>query len=103
MASGPGLGDPRRDVVRLPPSSPVSAAPASPQLAGHRLGNINPALYTLGALSQIRNDPFQTGIVDVTTGSNSYGSKVAGYPAAGRATTWPAAGARSTPTASSAP
>jgi len=51
------------------------------QLAGHRLGNINPALYTLGALSQIRNDPFQTGIVDVTTGSNGYGSKVAGYPA----------------------
>jgi subtilase family serine protease len=51
------------------------------QLAGHRLANINPALYTLGALSQIKNDPFQTGIVDVTTGSNSYGSKVAGYPA----------------------
>ena len=72
------------------------------QLAGHRLGNINPALYTLGALSQIRNYPFQTGIVDVTTSSNSYGSKVAGYPAC-RATTWPAAGAPSTPTASSAP
>ena len=52
------------------------------QLAGHRLGNINPALYTLGALSRIKNDPFHTGIVDVTTGSNGYGSKVAGYTAA---------------------
>jgi len=51
------------------------------QLAGHRLGDINPALYTLGALSQLKNDPFQTGIVDVTSGSNSYGSKVTGYPA----------------------
>jgi subtilase family serine protease len=52
------------------------------QLAGHRLGNINPALYTLGALSRIKNDPFNTGIVDVTTGRNGYGSKVTGYAAA---------------------
>jgi subtilase family serine protease len=51
------------------------------QLAGHRLGNINAALYTLGSLSQVRQDPFQTGIIDVTTGRNSYGSKVPGYTA----------------------
>ena len=41
------------------------------QLAGHRLGNINPALYALGAASRIKNDPYPTGIVDVTTGDNS--------------------------------
>ena len=51
------------------------------QRAGHRLGDINAALYTLGAASRINNDPFRTGIVDVTTGNNSYGSKVTGYPA----------------------
>ncbi|HLH57850.1 MAG TPA: S53 family peptidase [Streptosporangiaceae bacterium] len=50
------------------------------QVAGHRLGNINAALYTLGALSRIRNDPFRTGIVDVTSGNNSFGS-VTGYTA----------------------
>ena len=47
------------------------------QLAGHRLGDINPALYTLGA----RGDPAQTGIVPVTSGGNSFGG-VAGYRAA---------------------
>jgi subtilase family serine protease len=51
------------------------------QLARHRLGNINAALYTLGSLGQVRQDPFQTGIVDVTTGRNGYGSKVPGYTA----------------------
>ncbi|MGA2829533.1 MAG: S53 family peptidase [Streptosporangiaceae bacterium] len=51
------------------------------QLAGHRLGNINAALYALGGLSQIKQDTVQTGIVDVTTGRNSYGSKVPGYAA----------------------
>ena len=52
------------------------------QLAGHRLGNINAALYALGAASQTKNDAGRTGIVDVTTGGNSYGSKVTGYSAA---------------------
>ena len=51
------------------------------QLARHRLGNINPALYALGAASRISHDPFRTGIVDVTEGNNSYGSKVQGYAA----------------------
>ncbi len=52
------------------------------QVAGHRLGNINPALYALGGLSQVSSsDAFRTGIIDVTTGSNSYGP-VAGYNAA---------------------
>ncbi|MGP0027338.1 MAG: S8 family serine peptidase [Streptosporangiaceae bacterium] len=50
------------------------------QVAGHRLGNINPALYTLGGLSQVSSDASRTGIVDVTSGSNSYG-RVAGYTA----------------------
>jgi subtilase family serine protease len=49
------------------------------QLAGRRLGWINPDLYILGALSQHSN--LQTGIVDVTAGNNSFGG-VAGYHAA---------------------
>jgi subtilase family serine protease len=52
------------------------------QLAGHRLGNINAALYALGAASQTKNDAGRNGIVDVTIGDNSYGSKVTGYSAA---------------------
>jgi subtilase family serine protease len=48
------------------------------QLAGHRLGWINPALYALGALSQHTGLP--TGLVDITTGNNSFGG-VAGYDA----------------------
>ena len=51
------------------------------QVAGHRLGDINPALYALGAASRSTSDPSRTGIVDVTTGSNTYGS-VTGYTAA---------------------
>jgi subtilase family serine protease len=47
------------------------------QLAGHRLGWINPGLYTLGALSQ---HGLPDGIVDVTTGNNSFGG-VTGYSA----------------------
>ena len=50
------------------------------QVAGHRLGDINPALYALGAASRGTSDPSRTGIVDVTTGSNTYGS-VTGYTA----------------------
>jgi subtilase family serine protease len=48
------------------------------QVAGHRLGLINPGLYALGALSQHTKIP--TGLVDVTTGNNSFGG-VTGYNA----------------------
>jgi subtilase family serine protease len=48
------------------------------QLAGHRLGWINPDLYMLGALS--RHISLSTGIVDVTTGNNSFAG-VTGYNA----------------------
>lgn len=47
------------------------------QLAGRRLGNINAALYALGA----QNNRAQTGIVNVPTGSNSFGG-ITGYPSA---------------------
>jgi subtilase family serine protease len=51
------------------------------QVAKHRLGNINPALYSLGALSQAKTGLAKnTGIVDVTTGNNSFGN-VKGYTA----------------------
>jgi subtilase family serine protease len=49
------------------------------QWAGHRLGLINPALYKLGWLSQ-HGDP-NTGLVDITTGNNSFGG-VTGFSAA---------------------
>jgi subtilase family serine protease len=41
------------------------------QAAGHRLGNIDPALYLLGHLSQIPWVGAETGIVDITSGNNS--------------------------------
>ena len=47
------------------------------QLAGHRLGWINPDLYALGALSQHGG---RTGIVDVTAGNNTFAS-VTGFDA----------------------
>jgi subtilase family serine protease len=47
------------------------------QVAHHRLGNVNPALYSLGAQSQAKKS---TGIVDVTAGNNSFGN-VTGYTA----------------------
>jgi subtilase family serine protease len=49
------------------------------QVAGHRLGLINPALYVLGALS--RHSAPGTGLVDVTQGNNSFAG-VTGYTAA---------------------
>jgi subtilase family serine protease len=49
------------------------------QEAHHRLGLINPALYALGALSRVGVPG--TGIVDVTSGNNSFGG-VTGYTAA---------------------
>ncbi|MGP0027936.1 MAG: S8 family serine peptidase [Streptosporangiaceae bacterium] len=48
------------------------------QYAHHRLGLINPALYTLGALSRVGVP--NTGIVDVTSGNNTFGD-VTGYAA----------------------
>ncbi len=48
------------------------------QVAGHRLGLINPALYTLGALSE--HGISGTGIVDITSGNNSFAG-VTGYAA----------------------
>ena len=50
---------------------------------GHRLGEINPALYWLGAQSDPALPTFEhsaTGIVDITTGNNSFGG-VTGYDA----------------------
>jgi subtilase family serine protease len=49
------------------------------QVAGHRLGLINPALYALGRLAQ--HNVRSTGIVDITQGNNSFGG-VTGYSAA---------------------
>ena len=49
------------------------------QVAGHRLGDINPALYLLGAESRLPHSPFHTGLVDVTAGDNSFGG-VTGFP-----------------------
>jgi subtilase family serine protease len=48
------------------------------QLAGHRLGLINPGLYALGAASQHGNT--HTGLVDITSGNNSFGG-VTGFTA----------------------
>ena len=48
------------------------------QVAGHRLGYINPELYLMGAASRFPHT--HTGIVDVTTGDNSFGG-VTGFPA----------------------
>ncbi|OLE27624.1 MAG: protease [Actinobacteria bacterium 13_1_20CM_3_71_11] len=51
------------------------------QVAGHRLGDINGALYLLGFQSQLPHFPLATGIVDVTSGDNSFNG-VTGFPAA---------------------
>jgi subtilase family serine protease len=48
------------------------------QVAGHRLGDINPGLYALGALSRVH---VPTGLVDVTSGNNSFAG-VTGFSAA---------------------
>jgi subtilase family serine protease len=48
------------------------------QVAGHRLGLINPALYILGGLSRLGVPG--TGIVDVTSGNNSFNG-VTGFSA----------------------
>ena len=48
------------------------------QVAHHRLGLLNPGLYLLGTLSQ--HGSHSTGIVDVTSGNNSFGG-VTGFDA----------------------
>ncbi len=48
------------------------------QVAGHRLGLINPALYALGAAA--RHGVPGTGLVNITTGDNTFAG-VTGYPA----------------------
>lgn len=53
------------------------------QAARHRLGDINAALYTLGALSRNQRTPFYTGIVDITTGDNSFAGVVGFKASAG--------------------
>jgi subtilase family serine protease len=50
------------------------------QVAGHRLGDINGALYLLGAASQRPHSPLHTGLVDVTSGDNTFAG-VIGFPA----------------------
>jgi subtilase family serine protease len=50
------------------------------QKAGHPLGDIDSALYALGAQSRLKGGPAQTGILDVTSGSNTFGA-VTGYNA----------------------
>jgi subtilase family serine protease len=54
-------------------SSPIMAGVVAlaVQVAGHRLGNIDPALYLLGHLSTLPHFPVPTGIVDVTVGNIS--------------------------------
>ena len=51
------------------------------QVAGRRLGAINTALYALGTASRAADPLLRTGIIDVTSGGNTYGP-VAGYAAA---------------------
>jgi subtilase family serine protease len=62
-------------------ATPIFAAivALADQVAGHRLGDINPDLYLLGALSQHTKVP--TGLVDVTSGNNSFAG-VTGFNAA---------------------
>ena len=79
--SFPGAGAPGWQIVGgTSEATPIMAGivALADQQAGHRLGLINPALYTLGALSQhgVRG----TGIVDITSGNNSFGG-VTGYDA----------------------
>jgi subtilase family serine protease len=80
--SFPGAGAPGWQIVGgTSEATPIMAGivALADQQAGHRLGLINPALYTLGALSRhgVRN----TGIVDITSGNNSFGN-VTGFDAA---------------------
>ena len=75
-----GAGDPGWNIVGgTSEASPIFAGiiALADQLAGHRLGDINPELYSLGALAE----PAATGLVDITTGNNSF-HDVTGFNAA---------------------
>ncbi len=50
------------------------------QLAGRRLGDLNPALYVLGQLSRSPRIPLDTGITDITMGDNAFAG-VGGFAA----------------------
>ena len=79
--SFPGAGAPGWEIIGgTSEATPIMAGivALANQQAGHRLGLINPALYTLGALSQ--HGVPGTGIVDITSGNNSFGG-VTGYDA----------------------
>jgi subtilase family serine protease len=79
--SFPGAGAPGWEIVGgTSEATPIfsGVVALADQLAGHRLGNINPDLYILGALSQ--HGVPRTGIVDITTGNNSFGG-VTGFNA----------------------
>ena len=83
--SFPGAGAPGWELIGgTSEATPVFAGVVAlaDQLAGHRLGWINPSLYSLGALSQhtSQHTSQPTGIVDVTTGNNSFAG-VTGYNA----------------------
>ncbi len=76
-----GFGGPGWDVIGgTSEATPIMAGivALADQQARHRLGLINPALYTLGALSQ--HGVPNTGIADVTSGNNSLDG-VTGYDA----------------------
>jgi subtilase family serine protease len=75
-ARGPGWGLVAGTSEASPMFSGIVALAG--QLAGHRLGDINPALYILGALSQFPHS--STGLADVTSGTNAFAG-VAGFNA----------------------
>jgi|CZLB01.1.fsa_nt_gi subtilase family serine protease len=80
--SFPGVGAPGWEIIGgTSEASPIfsGVVALADQVAGHRLGLINPALYALGALSQ--HGDHNTGLVDITSGNNSFGG-VTGYNAA---------------------
>ena len=80
--SFPGAGAPGWEIIGgTSEASPIFSGivALADQVAGHRLGLINPALYTLGLLSQHGDN--HTGLVDITTGNNSFDG-VTGFDAA---------------------
>ena len=74
--SGPGWHIFAGSTVSAPMMAGIVAL--ADEVAGHRLGLINPALYKLGELQQAGHQG--TGIVSVTAGNNSFGG-LTGYKA----------------------
>jgi subtilase family serine protease len=80
-ASFPGAGGAGWDLVGgTSEATPIFSGivALADQVASHRLGLINPALYGLGAVSRHGNT--RTGLVDITTGNNSFAG-VTGFAA----------------------